>query len=171
MNTDLYKPRRLKILDPGLSDYTGSFGSVEFVHGTSVGEVSWREGVALGSITQIVDADDLTYQINPAADHDRMRETTSDDPVVQAFGKTVVNPEGELKSAAMQKFTREELEKIADEKGLAGVRNIANAVGRTGRSIVQCIDNILDEQGNDPGKRRGTWLEDGAGNVADEKVT
>lgn len=45
------------------------------------------------------------------------------------------------------KYTREQLEKVADESGLRGLREIGDAVGVKGKSIPELIDRILKNQG------------------------
>jgi hypothetical protein len=53
---------------------------------------------------------------------------------------------GEATSTAQTTYTREELEKIADEKGIKGLREIADPLGLKSNSIVPLIDSILEKQ-------------------------
>lgn len=145
---DAYKPRRLRITEPGLDNYNGLFGMVEFVEGVSVHQVGWQEAARLGANVRVVDYDEPERQVGPVSDYERIKHTTADAPMVKAMD-TGIFVDGEIKSAT-QRFTRAELEDIADKQGLAGVRAIANAVGRTGRSIAQCVDAVLEAQGDNP---------------------
>lgn len=52
----------------------------------------------------------------------------------------------EATSTTPTNFTREELEKIADEKGIKGIREIADPLGLKSNSIVPLIDAILEKQ-------------------------
>ena len=44
------------------------------------------------------------------------------------------------------KYTREQLEQVADEKGMAGLRRIADEFGLKGKSIPGLIEAILQKQ-------------------------
>lgn len=44
------------------------------------------------------------------------------------------------------KYTREQLEQIADEKGMAGLRRVADEFGIKGKSIPGLIEAILQKQ-------------------------
>jgi hypothetical protein len=48
----------------------------------------------------------------------------------------------------VQRYTREELEALADKGGLPAVREIARMWTRTGRSIQECIEAVLEAQGD-----------------------
>ena len=52
----------------------------------------------------------------------------------------------EATSTTPTNYTREELEKIADEKGIKGIREIADPLGLKSNSIVPLIDAILEKQ-------------------------
>lgn len=49
----------------------------------------------------------------------------------------------------MQRFTREELESIADCEGIAGLRQIGNSIGVKAKGIVEMIEGILKAQGGE----------------------
>lgn len=49
----------------------------------------------------------------------------------------------------IQTFTREELESIADNEGIAGLRVIGNQVGVKAKGIVEMIEGILKAQGGE----------------------
>ena len=144
-----FKARRLKIIEKGLDNYTGLFGDVDFVDGVSSDLVGWQEAHRLGANVQIVDADNLDYQIGPVAEYERNLNTPADAHVVKAVDGGVIQPNGEIK-LAVQRFSPEELENLASEKGLHGIRELARAHGKTGRSIQDCIEVILEAQGDTP---------------------
>ena len=150
MIDQFYKSRRLRLNEGGFRNYTGHIGLVEFVDGVSVSLVGWRETALVGSLMAVEDADIPGYQVGPAADALRSEDMSSDTDA--AYLETVdrglhVNAEGSPTDA---RYTREELEAIADKEGLAGVRELARRWGRTGRSVRDCLDAILDAQGANP---------------------
>jgi hypothetical protein len=140
-----FKPRRLRLMDPGFVNYTGPMGQVDFTDGVSDEKVAWREAQMLASLTYIEDADKPGYQLGPHVEEQRQKDRDTSDPIVALVDSGEhVNPEG---APVMERFTRADLEKIADEKGLEGVRSIARAWNRTGRSIAETISAIMDAQG------------------------
>ncbi|EMP6325878.1 hypothetical protein RPT39_001444, partial [Acinetobacter baumannii] len=57
------------------------------------------------------------------------------------------DPDAKLPTPESKKYTREELEAIAEEGGLAGLRAVATEVGVKGGSIVVLIERILEVAG------------------------
>ena len=53
------------------------------------------------------------------------------------------------KPKPVQRFTREELESIADCEGIAGLRQIGNQIGVKAKGIVEMIEGILKAQGGE----------------------
>lgn len=141
------KPRRLRIIEKGLADYTGPIGAHTFVNGVSEYPIGWHEANRIGSAMQVEDADEPGYRVSPAEQLSRMRNTPSDDPSVQAVGKSV-SVNGEVRQAA-ELYSRDDLEKIADERGLAGLRDIATPLGIQARSIHDMIKRIVEVQGGE----------------------
>lgn len=141
MDEHTFKPRRLKIVEPGWEGYSDMFGLVLFKDGVSVEPVGWREASLIGGLVRIEDANEADFQINSGAEYNRVKDRTTDSPVVSAVdrGTHVVDE-------AHARYTRKQLEELADEKGLAGVREVARLWGRTGRSINECIDAVLTAQ-------------------------
>jgi hypothetical protein len=138
------KPRKLKIVEPGLERYTGPIGSYNFVDGLSEHPVGYMEAQRIGAAMRVEDADEEGFQVSPAANMYRVRDVPADDPEVLAFGKTV---EVDGKAVAInERFTREQLEGIADKKGLAGLREIATRWSASARSINDMIDRIIEAQ-------------------------
>ena len=157
MNTDLFRPRRVRIVEPGLVGSTGFIGYTEFKDGVSVAPVTWREAQLLGSSFRIEDADEPGYLISPVAETERTRERPADDPVCK-----LVDEGKHMVGETQVRHTREQLEEIADKKGLSGVRDIARIWGRTGRSIVECVNAVLDAQEEADRRAAGGFLESGS---------
>ena len=143
---EAYKPRRLRIMDPGLDNYTGPIGPIDFVDGVSVDAIDWIEAGRLGANLHVEDADREGHQINEAAEILRSRELNADDDRVVKFNQSF-QLDGETK-IGIEHLSREELEAIADKDGLAGVRELARKWGGTGRSINECIEAVLRGQAN-----------------------
>lgn len=61
------------------------------------------------------------------------------------LAETSSEPEGE--NHPVRFYTKEELEAVADEKGIAGLREIADPMGVKNTSIVGLINEILQAQG------------------------
>lgn len=140
----IYIARRIRLTEPAFVNYTGPFGPVNFTDGLSDDKVEWQEASRLAANVRCEDADMPGYQLGEVAEGERHRLRKADAPVIRAMEVAEKTDTG-LRLASQQ-FTREELAKIADEKGLAGVRDIARAWGKTGRSIEECIAAILNAQ-------------------------
>ena len=139
-----FHSRRLKIIEPGLVGYNGDIGGVEFVDGVSVYAVGWLDADRIGSCIQIEDFDKPGSTISPATRLNDIRHTAADNPNVQAVGVGVA-VDGEVRIVG-QLYSREELEGIADVKGLQGLRDIANVWGVSARAVVDMIDRIMKAQ-------------------------
>ena len=138
------KPRRLRLVGRGMHNYNGDIGGIAFEEGVSVHPVGWLDAQRIGSVMLVEDADIPGYQVNPAAEMQRIRGTPATDPQVQAVGKAVV-VNGEITQIA-SRYTLAELEVIADEKGLQGLRDIGAQWGIGARSIRDLINRILSAQ-------------------------
>jgi len=142
--SETFRPRRLRLVQPDFAHYTGPIGGIEFIDGVSEHLVVWHEALRIGSSIHCEDADVPGFQINPSSELARTRDRDASDPIVDAVSRGEhVNPEG---SPLVDRYTREELEEIADKKGLTGVREIARLWSRTGRSIQECITAVLEAQ-------------------------
>jgi hypothetical protein len=143
-----FRPRRVRIVEAGWADYTGHLGPVEFKGGVSVDPVSHREQQTVGSIIRVESADEGEddAQLGPAAELIRGRSINADDERVLAAGQSVsVGEHGEVR-LAVERYTREELEAVADRRGITGLRDIASPYGVKGRGITELINEILQAQ-------------------------
>lgn len=151
---------KVKILDAGFAGMTGWFGTVHFTDGVS-DEISAAEAERLGCILNI----ETLEGVNPSAtqrlvdvrDRDMAEmgelgnlakqgaegEQTAQEaaPVEEPAQEPVVE-----KAAAVEldySYTKEQLEKMADTQGIAGLRAFAEPYGVTGRSINVIISTML----------------------------
>ncbi len=140
-----FRSRRVRIVEPGWESFNGHFGTVEFVNGLSVQPVAWQEQQRLAGLVRMDTAeDDEEGQLGPAIELTRGRDLSTDDARVQGANRGVlINGQTRL---AIETYDRDELERIADAKGIVGLRDIAKAWDVTGRSISELITKILDAQ-------------------------
>lgn len=143
-----FRPRRVRLAEPGWAGYNGFVGTVLFENGISVDLVSFREQQILGGIMRLESADEneTGTQLGPAAELLRSRDIDADHERVAATAQGVpVGEHGEIR-LAVERYTREELEEIADRRGITGLRDIAAPYGVKGRSITELINEILQAQ-------------------------
>lgn len=130
--------------------FDGLYGMHYFKDGRSVEPVTLREAIRYGSIGPIVDDDGTAvtpFNQNELANRWREPETYVAPPVVE-LAPEVVAPAEVITPPVIKKpiFTQEQLEKIADAKGIAGLREISDPLGLKARSIPELIREILAEQ-------------------------
>lgn len=124
---------KIKFTQPGYELFTGAFGDVEFVDGVSVDDVTDRQAQRIANLVQVETLDGK----NPSSsqmylDHkgldldERMKEVT-------------VAPE----AVKGKKYTREELEGVADTGGIEALRKISDPMGLKSRSIAALVEQIL----------------------------
>lgn len=142
-----FRPRRIKITEPNFLNMSGYFGTIEFADGVSVDPVPWQEQQRLGGLIRFVSAEDdeSEAQIGPAAELIRNRNMGADDERAQGVDRGVMGADGAVRLAG-EFYTRDQLEEIADKKGIAGLRDVARAWGVKGRSINEMITEILTAQ-------------------------
>lgn len=129
---------KLKLTAVGYENFTGLFGTIEYVDGVSVSDVmpqtakrvacvisvEWEDGTKVGVADALI-----ANQNTPAPD-----ETA-----------TIVPPVPEAPVVNTVAWTEEELGAVADEKGIAGLREIAEPHGIKGNSIAGLIKGIIEK--------------------------
>lgn len=127
---------KLRITEHGWAGFTGHLGSIEFIDGVSVEDVSRADASYLAAIVAIEDAD--------------TGKNPSDAQAIIDAGTISAPMEKALESPAPQEpkldYTKESLEAIADASGIKGIREVADTFGLKGNSIVDLIDKILSTQ-------------------------
>lgn len=143
---------KIRIEQPGFAGYTGQIGPVTFVDG--VADVSVMEARRLGAAMRIVDAE-TDEPVGPAADMARNRTIAAplvvDQPVQpepkRAPGERVAgDDEGASEPKLPKLYTYAELAEIADSKGIAGLRELAQTLNVRGRGIAELIAEIAKAQ-------------------------
>lgn len=151
----------VKITKKGWAGYTGPLGTAYFENGFA--ELASIEANRIGSITEIVEVDEEGNEIGPVRPSHGMVVTRNMSAPVTASrralpGKPAEKTEepeenedgaeggGNEETEEATVYTRDELEKIADEKGIGGLREIATPLGLKSTSMADLIEQILDKQ-------------------------
>jgi hypothetical protein len=147
---------KLKLTQAGFETYTGQMGVVFFENGLSVNDVlpidairiaaavgaEWEDGSAANVGEMYLNnmhnpahvGNDINTMSMPVEGKEEQPAPKEDD------GKT------DTTSVQASHLTREELEAIADEKGIAGLREVAEPLKVKGTSIVALMDAIIKAQ-------------------------
>lgn len=145
---------KIQLLEGGYEKMTGHFGHVYFENGVSVDDVSEADARLFASITPIavvgegkIVGDNERYQgamdvaavsVNYPTLADLQRGEAA-----QVAEKPVV---AQVAVAEVKRYTKEELEAIADKKGIAGLREIGDPLGVKGTGVLKLIEAILAKQ-------------------------
>jgi hypothetical protein len=139
---------RLKLLQAGFENYTGQMGVTFFQNGLSVNEVSEQDARRMAAVLKCETVDGESMNVAQKLLDSMHTEAVvknvdyaSDEP------KAEVVPETPAEVAPQAKHTAESLAAIADEKGIAGIREIAEQFSLKGNSIAGLIEAILKAQG------------------------
>lgn len=126
---------KLRMLSDGWRDFTGQFGGFEFEDGVSVGDIPVRIAQRFASAMSFETLEGQNP--SPAQRMIDMQHTVL---------SSTMNSESELtvtEAMAPKRWTLEELEQIASEDGIAGIRVIANPMGLKNNAIGKLIEMIL----------------------------
>lgn len=137
---------KLRLTQAGFEKYTGQMGVVMFKDGLSEGDVLPIDAIR---ISAAIGAD---WEDGSPANVGDMYLNNMDSPAF--VGRPEVEQAAEEKSEPVQApapsgttYTKDDLAKIADAEGIAGLRAIADPAGVKGTSIVGLIEAILKHQG------------------------
>jgi hypothetical protein len=139
---------KLRLTQAGFENYTGQMGVVMFKDGLSEGDVLPIDAIR---ISAAIGAD---WEDGTPANVGDMYLNNMDAPA--HVGGGVIHESDEVEqveeSAATQVvagtiYSKDDLAKIADADGIAGLRAIAEPMGVKGTSIVGLIEAILKQQG------------------------
>ena len=138
---------KLKIVEPGWTNFSGDFGGVEFVDNVSVREVTEREAYSLSNLVRIETLDGS----NPSSSQQQLDIVhVAMDTETFAEGSVSLQSVVEEALSTLQRYDRDALQGIADSKGIEGLRAIATPMSLQGKSINALISSILNAQGIDP---------------------
>lgn len=129
--------KKLRLIGKGFENYTGRIGVVEFVNGLSV------------TTPHQMDVHRLTCTIG-ARWEDGSPSSVGEGYEAMRHVGAPTDSEAKAQAAKVaekaykgKRYTEAELGAIADEKGIAGLREVGEAVGVKGKSIKELMDGIL----------------------------
>lgn len=136
---------KLRLTQAGFENYTGQMGVVWFENGLSTTDVKTIDGIRISA------AIGAEWEDGSAANVGDMYLNNMDVPahVGMADGQVqdaVAPQEAPQAPAAGVIYSESDLAKVADEKGIAGLREIGDPIGAKGTSIVGLIAEILKKQ-------------------------
>lgn len=152
---------KLKLIGKQFVNFTGQFGGIDWENGVSVNDVNPIEANRIASIVgaKFLDGSDASEcdKIISMKNMESPYRQTSRPLTVEEIknfekekNKRPLDVKKENKSQPKKQtlkiYTREELEKIADEKGLNGLREVAVPYGVTANKVSSLIFKILDRQ-------------------------
>ena len=127
---------KVKITQSGWSSFCGHLGQVLFENGVSVEDVSKGDAAFLAGILQI---EEVGTGRNPS-DTQRIIDQYANQAPVEKVALSTDAPDSKETQVS---YTKEQLEEIADTKGIKGLREIAEPLGIKGLSITELIEKIL----------------------------
>lgn len=149
----------LKIISQGWQGYNGQLNIITFKNGISTEPVTQRVADRIAASVRVVQCDAEGNEGEEAVpvgiQHRLINETLSRAPILKPLAvQTEADKKLEARLDAARSltapieslFTRDDLEKIADAKGIKGLRDIADAWDVKGRAIPELIDKILAAQ-------------------------
>lgn len=137
------KAQRVRITEPGWTGYTDHFCGVAFRDGLSVDPVAPSIATQMGTILRVELVDDGVQGgmgnilVTTHEDEAEVRAPLEGADAVEASTPAIPDP---------TVYTREELEALADTRGIAGLREVADGYGVKGRGIAELIDEVLKAQ-------------------------
>jgi hypothetical protein len=123
---------KIKVTQAGWAGYTGHLGQTEFLDGVSVDDVSSADAAFLAGIVSI---EEVGTGRNPSSAQSYL-DNKNEEAKLEA-------PALEAAVVVVPQHAKEELEAIADESGIKGIREIAEPLGIKGNSIVEIIERIM----------------------------
>ncbi|MCR9222940.1 MAG: hypothetical protein NXH70_02625 [Hyphomonas sp.] len=148
---------RIKIVQKGWEGFSSNLGTTVFKDG--IAECDEREAVRIGAIVQIMRLDDednedgvinvgheITLTKDLSAEIQPPLQTAEALAKLKAEEEPDESEEAETEKDPVVKWTEESLEKIADENGIKGLREIGEPLGVKSTKISELIDKILEVQ-------------------------
>jgi len=157
---------KIRILDKGFANLTGPFGTVEFVDGVSVDEVSAAEAARLGTILSVECVDSgknpsttqLMVDIHAKNTEELgikaagLRKATTVQPqVADNQPESVPQASHETVKAVLEgtpalkyDYDVEQLDALVKREGIAGLRAFASAYAVNGQSVATIIKKLME---------------------------
>lgn len=150
-------PQRIRLTQEGYEHYTGQMGITFFEDGLSTEVVHFKDAHRMAAVLKCEFEDGSSCNaaqrlLDTAHQEAVVGRVTEDEvsvnPVVTGSveAPVVIKLEQEQKprdEAFTHSYTRADLEEIADQKGIAGLREIATPLGLKSNSITGLIDELV----------------------------
>lgn len=141
---------KVKLTGQGMEHFTGQMGVVFFEDGVSVNDVSELDAFRLAAVYGAErigtgESISVSQRLLDFADTPAVTVETIISPNVDSVAPVATDVVEDTTVA--QKYTEESLSKIADEQGIAGLREIAEKFGIKGNSIAGLIAAVIKAQG------------------------
>lgn len=141
----------LKLIEKGWENFTGQFGAVEFEDGVSKDIISMAEAMKLAGVIR---CEELESGTNPSVSQEIVDDRQSELSVrkqaladkVSADGGTKEPEEpknSEPTSNPVYDYEMADLEAVADQSGIEGLRDFASRYDVRGGSIKAIIDSLM----------------------------
>lgn len=165
---------KLRITQPGFESYSGQMGMILFENGISVYDVQERDALRLSALfgCEWEDKSNVTItrvEVEPSAPVGRETFIAQTDGKPERVGgndgetvfyeQTVAD--GDIPVKVTNRYTRAQLERIADKNGIAGIRDVAGPLGIRGTSINGLIEEILAVAGENEKLPEGVEVVEG----------
>ncbi|MEQ4626805.1 hypothetical protein AB6G19_23190 [Providencia manganoxydans] len=135
------KPARIRILESAFAKYIGVMFGVEFKDGVSVNEIPYIDQQRICSIMKAETLDG--ENVSGSAALANGRNITAKDAIKhEAKAEPIIESKRESVEITIR-YSRAELEAIADKGGIAALRQIGNDLGVREKSIEVMIEKIL----------------------------
>lgn len=139
---------KLRLIQGGFETYTGQMGVVWFENGLSTTEVLPIDAVRIAATIG------AEWEDGTAANVGAMYLNNMHTPAFVGMGEPSIEEPAATEASSVEAlgtpggtlYTAEELAKIADEKGINGLREIAEPLGVKATSIVTLMELILKAQ-------------------------
>jgi len=159
--------KRLKLSGSRWAGYTGLIGTVNFKDGVSIEPVPQRIADRLSAAMPLIELDDEGNELGEAGVVPRLlRDSATRSAEIHKSLPRQTEAERkaedlqiklkESKSPAETFYTHEELQALADEKGIKGLRVVAEPWNVKGKAIPALIELILEAQNKFLEKQNGT---------------
>lgn len=138
--------KKVRLLQAGYEQFTGQLGRNFFVDGLSVEPLLPVHAHFIGSTMAAEYEDGGT--INPALNY-ALSMGDAPDVASEKAGEKVqemLETDAAAASSVKEVYTREQLEEIADKRGIKGLREIGDVLGVRANSVSALIDDILKAQ-------------------------
>ena len=134
---------KIKIVEKGYSKFNGNLSGVEFVNGVSVEGLNQQQVNQISAVLRVESVDGSSVGISESY----VSNVNKPMPIVNSSVEEVEVEEKEEAPVKKLEYDLDSLSVIADEKGIAGLRDIGDLYGVKSNSVSDLINKIIKAQG------------------------